>query len=118
MAKIYITDLRLRTIIGVNDWERDAKQDIVINVTIDFDMSKAAQSDDLQDTVDYNDITKKIIKEVEASKFFLLEKLAGVILNIVLEYPLVEESTVRIDKPNALPFADSVSVELSKKKEA
>ena len=62
------------------------------------------------------DITKKIIEKVENSSFFLLEKLTDVILNIVLENPLVCESSVRVDKPNALRFADSVSVELSKKR--
>ena len=62
-------------------------------------------------------ITKKIIKEVEASNFFLLEKLAKLILNIAMESPSVEEVTVRVDKPFALRFADSVSIELNAKKQ-
>ena len=59
-----------------------------------------------------------VIKEVETSSFFLLEKLAKVILHIVMENSLVKEATVRVDKPFALRFADSVSVELSEKKES
>ncbi len=113
MAKIRITNLKLRAIIGIHDWERDAKQDVVINVTIDYDATKAAASDDIKDTVDYKAITKKIIKKVEASAFFLLEKLADQILKIATESPLVKQATVRVDKPQALRFADSVSVEVS-----
>jgi len=116
MAKIRITDLKLRTIIGLYEWERTAKQDIIINIVIDFDAAKAAQSDDLNDTVDYKTMTKKIIKKVEASSFFLLEKLTDMILNIVMENTLVHEASVRVDKPNALRFADSVSVELNRKR--
>jgi len=113
MATIRITNLRLRTIIGIHGWEREHKQDIVINVTITFDTAEANQSDNIEDTLDYKKITKRIIKEVEASKFFLLEKLTNMVLQIVMEYPRTNKATVRIDKPLALRFADSVSMELS-----
>ncbi|MCK5260070.1 MAG: dihydroneopterin aldolase [Candidatus Omnitrophica bacterium] len=116
MATIRITNLKLRTVIGTNDWERECKQDVVINVRIEFDASKASESDDLKDTIDYKAITKRIIQKVEPSSFFLLEKMAKCILSIIMEDPLVKEATVRVDKPLALRFADSVSVELSEKK--
>jgi len=117
MAKIRITDLRLRTIIGTYDWERETKQEVVVNIVIDFDASKASVSDDLKDTLDYKAITEKIIKDMETSSFFLLEKLGRSILDIVMENVLVSEASVRVDKPNALRFADSVSVELNKTRE-
>ncbi len=117
MATIRISDLRLRTVIGTNDWERECKQDVMINVTIEFDAAQAAQSDDLHDTVDYNTITKTIIPFVENSQFHLLEKLADGVLNIVMDNKKVISSTVRIDKPLALRFAKSVSVEMSRKRE-
>ena len=112
MATVRIQNLRLRTIIGANDWEREEKQDVVINVTFEYDTSKAITSDQLKDTVDYRSLTKKIIKKVEASDFFLLEKLANMILDTVMANHLIEKATVRVDKPFALRFADSVSVEL------
>jgi len=116
MATIRITDLHLRTIIGTLDWERKVKQDILINITIEFEASKAVASDNLNDTVDYKATTKKIIKEVESSKFHLLEKLTDMVLNIVMEHPSANSATVRIDKPEALRFSKSVSIELSKKR--
>ena len=116
MATIRITDLQLRTIIGINDWERHEKQDVVINIWIEYDAKKAAKSDSVKDTIDYKEITKKIIKKVEASQYYLLEKLADTILNIVADYSKVKAVTVRVDKPQALRFARSVSVELTHKK--
>ena len=116
MATIRITDLRLRAIIGANDWERDNLQDVIINVSIDYDARKAAHSDKLSDTVDYKTVTKNIIKEVESSRYFLLEKLCHKILQIVLKSPQVNMVIVRVDKPLALRFADSVSVELTEKR--
>ena len=117
MATIRITNLKLRAIIGIYDWEREHKQDVIINITMDFDAAKACASDAIEDTLDYKTITKRIITEVEASDFFLLEKLTQFILDIVMDYSLVQEATVRVDKPFALRFADSVSIELHKKKE-
>ncbi|MBZ0166672.1 MAG: FolB domain-containing protein, partial [Candidatus Omnitrophica bacterium] len=71
MATIQISNLRLRTIIGANDWERDHKQDVIINIRIGFDAGKSIASDELKDTVDYKTITKDIIEEVEGSSYFL-----------------------------------------------
>ncbi len=113
MAKIRITDLSLRTIIGLHDWERKNKQDILINVLFDYDCTACRTNDRIEDAVDYRSLTKKIITEVESSNFFLLEKLTAHVLKIVMDIPRIQSATVRIDKPQALRFARSVSVELS-----
>lgn len=113
---IRITDLTLKTIIGIFDWERTRKQKVVINVEIVFNAAKAAKSDNVKDTIDYKTITKKIIKHVEASKYFLIEKMADQVLKIVMEDAKAKAAKVRIDKPGALRFARSVSVELEAKR--
>lgn len=107
---IKIENLRLRTIIGVYDWEKENRQDLIINVTIDFDGRKATESDSIDDTLDYKAINKKIISFVETNDFNLLERVAGGICDIVFEYPAVRWASVKVDKPGALRFADSVSV--------
>ncbi len=107
---IRIKDLRLRTIIGINDWEREHEQDIVINAGIIFDGRAAAESDEIADTVDYKSITKAMIAHVEGSSWNLLEKLATRLLEIALADPKVESAWVEVDKPEALRFTDSVSV--------
>ena len=107
---IRIKDLRLRTIIGINDWEREQEQDIVINAGIVFDGRAAADSDEIADTIDYKSLTKAMIAHVEGSSWNLLEKLATRLLEIALAHPKVESAWVEVDKPGALRFADSVSV--------
>jgi D-erythro-7,8-dihydroneopterin triphosphate epimerase len=117
MAIISVKNLRLRTIIGIFDYEREHKQDIVINMKILFDDSKAAATDNINDTVDYKKMTKKIIAEVEKSEFFLLEKLADFILKIIMEEEKIKTAKIKVDKPHALRYADSVSiVKIAKRK--
>ncbi|MBD3288049.1 dihydroneopterin aldolase [candidate division KSB1 bacterium] len=114
---VRIKNLRLRTIIGIFDWERENKQDVVLNIEYEFDGTKAANSDDIEDTVDYKTLTKRIISEVEASQFYLLEKLANHVLEIIMDNEKVQRAFVEIDKPQALRFADSVSIGISAKKD-
>ncbi|NIO07674.1 MAG: dihydroneopterin aldolase [Deltaproteobacteria bacterium] len=111
--EIFIKNLRLKTIIGINDWERKQQQDVIINVALEINATQAAQSDRIEDTLNYKTLTKRIIGAVEASEFFLVEKLAHHILAIVLEDEKVIRGTVEVDKPQALSFADSVSVKCS-----
>ncbi len=113
-----IENLRLRTIIGINDWERTQKQEVVINLEAEFDGSKAGETDRIEDTVDYKKMNKRIIGVVESSQFFLLEKLVDTILKLVMEDPKIRRAKVKVDKPQALRFADSVSIEASAERAA
>ncbi len=108
--KIRIKNLRVRTIIGIYEWEREHLQEVVVNVDMEFDGSQAVKTDAIEDTVNYKALKKRIIHEVEASDFQLLEKLADHILNIVMDDSKVQNAAVEVDKPHALRFADSVSV--------
>jgi len=107
---IRIKNLRLRTIVGVNEWERERPQDVIVNVELEFDSKKAVETDNLKDTVNYKTLKQRIIQKVESAQFFLVEKLASQILEIVMEDPKVQHAQVEVDKPHALRFADSVSV--------
>lgn len=107
--QIHIKDLLLRAIIGINDEERRNKQDVVVNITLYTDHTAAA-SDDIADTVNYRTIAKQIIKLVEESEFYLVEKLALEINHLCLADPRVERAVVTVEKPGALRFARSVGV--------
>ncbi|MGD8805391.1 MAG: dihydroneopterin aldolase [Chloroflexota bacterium] len=114
MDKIVIKDLKLRGIIGINADERVNKQDILINLVMYADTRAAAASDDIKDAVNYRTITKHIIRHVEASSDFLVEKLVSDIARIVLTEYDVQRVIVRVEKPGALRFADSVGVEIDR----
>ncbi len=107
---INIENLRLRTIIGIYDWEKENKQDVIINISIEFDGSDAGRSDNIEDTINYKSITKEIINYVENSKFNLIEKLVTDIGEIIMKDKRILMSTTTVDKPGALRFTDSVSV--------
>ncbi len=109
---ILIKDLMLRAIIGVNDWEREQKQDLLINITLQADLNAAGRSDSIDDTVNYRTITKKVIAHVEHSERFTVEALAQDIADLCLEQKGVIRATVRLEKPSALRFARSVGVEI------
>jgi FolB domain-containing protein len=111
---IVIKDLLLRGVIGVNDWEREVEQDILVNVTLTADLSRAGQTDDLGDTVNYRTVAKKIIAHVEGTQRFTLEALAADIAAICLAEPGVRRARVRVEKPGALRFARSVGVEIER----
>ncbi|MBY5922174.1 dihydroneopterin triphosphate 2'-epimerase [Ferrimonas balearica] len=112
-AVIRIKNLRLRTYIGINEDEVQNKQDVIINAQIHYCADKARNSDDMDDALNYRTITKKIIKLVEMNRFSLLEKLTSDVLAITSEHHWVDYATVEVDKPHALRFADSVSLQLS-----
>ena len=118
MDRIHIRDLALRCIIGLYPEERDKKQDVIINVTLETDLRPAGLSDDLNDTVDYKAIKLNILDFVENSSFKLIESLAEGIAQICLDAPKVQGATVTIDKPGALRFCKSVAVEVTRKRTA
>lgn len=112
--QIFIRHLRLRTIIGLNDCERDKKQDLILNITLFTDDKKVGASDEVDHTTNYKDITKHIIQLTEHSSYFLLEKLAEHIAMDIIQIFHVAKVVVAIDKPHALRFADSVAIEIER----
>ena len=115
--KILIKDLILKCIIGVNDSERKEKQNVVINITLWSDFTKAIKTDDIGKTVDYKKINKSIIELVEKSKFFLVETLADRIAQLCLQNERVRKVKVKVEKLGALRFARSVGVEILRKRD-
>ncbi len=115
--QIHIKDLLLRGIIGINDWEREKEQDILINITLFGDLKAAGKSDDIEDTMNYRTITKQVIAHIDKSKRFTVEALAQDIVEICLRTQGVERARVRVEKPGALRFARSVGVEIERGQE-
>src|SRR5579859_2019996 len=85
IGKIFIKHLVVRTYIGITQEERAAKQDIVINVTLWLDMSDAANTDNIDSTISYSTLGKKILQYTDTNSFNLLEALANAIADICLE---------------------------------
>lgn len=116
MDKIFITDLLIRGVIGITDKEREQPQDILVNVIIGADTSKAAKSDDVEASVNYRTVAKKILSHVESIKRFTVEALAADIAQLCLDEPHAESVVVQVEKPGAVRFARSVGVEIERHK--
>ena len=114
--KILVKDLLLRGIIGLNDWERDNRQDILINLTLFTDIRPAGSSDRADDILNYRTITKAIIAHVEQSSYYTVEALATAIARICVIVHGADRAIVRVEKPGALRFAASVGVEIERER--
>ena len=113
LSRIHIKDLRLRTFIGFNDEEQRKRQDVVVNIRIDYDALAAARGDAVAEALDYKTITKAVIGHVEDNRFLLLEKLVNDLVEIVMAHAAARQVEVEVDKPHALRFSDSVSLTMA-----
>lgn len=114
LVTITIKDLKLAVIIGTNAWERKQRQSILLNIWLSYNAQQAIRTDRLSQAIDYKTLKKQIIAFIKKSRYRLLERLTHEVLNLILQNPKVISATVRIDKPQALRFAKSVSVEISR----
>ncbi|NOX54913.1 MAG: dihydroneopterin aldolase [Planctomycetes bacterium] len=108
--QIEIKDLLVRAILGINDDERENRQDVVINLTLETDTRPAGRSDEIRDAVNYRTIAKRVIDLAEQSRYFLVERLAEEIARACLADERVQRVRVSVEKPSALRFARSVGV--------
>jgi len=114
MDKIIIRDLVARGIIGVNDWEREKQQEILINITAFADTRTAAISDRLVDCVDYRSMAKTAREHAESAARHTVEALANDLAALVLKDPNIQRVVVRVEKPGAVRFSASVGVEIER----
>jgi len=117
MDQIFITDLVARGIIGINDWEREKPQEILINLVLFTDLHKAGKSDDLSDSTNYRSVVKRVLAHAETARRLTVEALAADLANLCLEDPGIEKVRVRVEKPGAVRFARSVGVEIERGRE-
>ena len=112
--RIVIRDLLLQGIIGLNDWEREEQQDILINATVFTDVRTAGATDDIDDAFNYRTLAKAFIRHVEGSNHYLVESLATHLARIAIVDMGASRALVRVEKPGALRFAASVGVEIER----
>lgn len=115
MDKILIKDLLIRGVIGISEREREQPQDILVNIEISADISAAGKSDNVEDSVNYRTIAKKVLAHTETIKRYTVEALAEDIAKLCLDDKKVQSVLVRVEKPGAVRFSRSVGVEIIRK---
>jgi len=115
MTVIRVKDLSLRSFIGFKPHEKKHKQDVLIQLEVEVETSMVEHNDDYQvdGFYDYRSMTKSVIKLVEESRYDLLEALTRKVLDEIMSNPLVKKARVEIEKPHALRYSRTVSVEMS-----
>jgi dihydroneopterin aldolase len=114
MDIIFLGGLEIKTIIGIYDWERGTKQTVVLDIEMGFDISKAAETDDIQYALDYKKVSKRIISFVEESQFYLVEKLSSEIVKIIQNEFNVPWVKLTLNKKGAISGASDVGITMER----
>ncbi len=112
--KVIIKNLRVQGILGIYPEERVQKQTILINIVMESDVRAAAETELIETAVDYEKVSRRIIAHVESAASLLVERLATDIARLILTEFKATRVRVRVEKPDALPFAESVGIEIER----
>ncbi len=110
MDIVFIRDLRIETVIGIYDWEREINQTVVFDLEMGADIGTAAESDAIEDALDYKAVSKRLVSFVRESKFHLVETLAERCAEIVLDEFNVPWVRLTLNKIGAVSTARDVGV--------
>lgn len=110
MDIIFLGGLKIETIIGIYDWERTTRQTVILDIEMAFDISEAARTDDIQHTLDYKAVSKRIISFVENSQFYLVEKLIEEIATLIRTEFQVPWVKITLNKKGAISGASDVGI--------
>lgn len=110
MDIIYLKDLRIDTVIGIYDWERRTKQTVILDIEMGTDISRAAKSDNIEDTLNYKAVAKRIISFVENSEYQLVETLAERIAEILMDEFKIPWLRLSLNKQGAVRGVRDVGV--------
>ena len=115
--KIFLTALRTECIVGIWDWERKVKQPVVIDLEMACDIRKAALSDHIDDTVDYKQVSKRLLSFIGESQYQLVETLTENIARIVITEFDVPWVRVRLNKQGAIRNSRDVGILIERRAE-
>jgi|TARA_B110000977_G_C10808247_1_gene389203 dihydroneopterin aldolase len=110
MDIVYIRDLKIETTIGIYDWEREIKQTVSLDLEMAHDISRAAETDNIEDTLNYKAVAKRLIAFISGSEFLLVEAMAEQCASIVLQEFGVPWLRLRLSKPGAVRGSQDVGV--------
>lgn len=110
MDIVFIRELRIKTIIGIYEWERNNRQDVVLDLSMASDNRRAAASDAIEDAVNYKAVSKRLIEFIEASSYQLVETLAERVAELVMREFGVRWIRVQVNKQGAVSAARDVGV--------
>lgn len=111
---IFLRELRIETVIGIYNWEREIRQPVTFDFEFPGDARRAALTDQIEDTLDYKSVAKAVIAFVESSRFGLVETLAESVAKLILtEFPIAWVR-ITLNKPGAVRGSRDVGVRIER----
>ena len=115
MDAIIIEGLKVDTVIGCFNWERQIIQPLMLDLTIYNDLNQAAQSDELDDTLNYAQICELAAQVIQQAKPKLIEHAAQLVLEkLFLVFTSIESIIITIRKPAIIAQANAVGIRLER----
>ncbi len=114
MDKVIIRGLNVETVIGVFDWEKQVRQPLVFDLEMDWDISKAAETDDLAYALNYAAVSDRVIEFVQANQYDLLERLLVQLAETLRAEFSIPKIKIRVEKPAVAPHAIAVGLEIER----
>jgi FolB domain-containing protein len=114
MDIIFIENLNTYGILGIHPHEQRKPQPIRISARVTTDISRAAENDDILQSINYSTLAKQIAEFVDTTHFFTIEALIENLTKQILQDRRINSVWLRIEKPNAVPNADTVGVEITR----
>ena len=116
MDIIYLKNLKVKTRIGIFDWEKQVDQIINVNIELGVDTKKASETDDIKYALNYKNISKKVINYIENNRFNLIEQLAEKLAEMILSEENVLLVKLTISKPGAIRGSEDVGITITREK--
>lgn len=114
MDLVKIQGLTVHALIGVFDFERHAKQRLILDVDMHTDLNLAAVTDDVSNTIDYGKVAQRLAELADESSYFLLEALAKEMLDMIFDEFKPQKVTLTVNKPDILKEAQNVAISMTR----
>ena len=111
---VFVRDLNMMALIGIHDAEKIKPQRIIVNIDLSVQETEGPMSDDISHVVSYEIVVKKVEAIVAAGHVNLVETLAEKFAEACLKDKRVVAARVRLEKPDIIPNARSVGVEIER----
>ena len=113
---IFLQSLEVQTIVGIQDWERETRQTVRIDLEWPTDARSAAARDDIDATLNYKTLAKRLVAYVEETRFQLVETLAQKIAELLIHEFGLDWVRVSVSKPGAIRGAQNVGVRIERRR--
>lgn len=115
MDIIFIRGLQVETVIGIYDWEQRIRQQVVLDLELGTDIQQAAQSDQIDDTLSYESVARRVSEYIKDNEFLLLERLAEQTAELLQQEFKLPWLRLSVSKPGAVANARIVGVTIERR---